>query len=72
MANGDVETYYQDGQWRSRVEGKPEPFSSGGTQSEQVARGAGRAWARRVQHVIRDENGQIARRQSYRDDEPDR
>lgn len=72
MPKGDVETYYGNGQWHSRIEGEDQPFASGNSKSEQVSRGAAQAWSRRVQHIIRREDGQIASRQNYRDDEPDR
>ena len=68
MPSGDVETYYTAGTWHSRVEGEAEPFDSGGTKDEQVAKGRDEARARQVEHIIKNENGQIADRKSYGND----
>lgn len=39
MPAGDIETYHQNGAWHSKVEGQGQPFASGGTKDEQVAKG---------------------------------
>ncbi|ADB31280.1 hypothetical protein Kfla_2203 [Kribbella flavida DSM 17836] len=62
---GDVETYYAAGAWHSRVQGEADPFFSGGTKAEQVAKGRDEARRRQVEHIIKNEDGQIAERNSY-------
>jgi Uncharacterized protein conserved in bacteria (DUF2188) len=46
MAKGDVSTYYQDGVWKSKVEGSSRAAHAGGTRAEQAA--VGRKMAKRV------------------------
>lgn len=65
MPNGDVETYYEADTWHSRIQGQNEPFASGGTKADQVAKGRAEAQSRKVEHIIKNENGQIAERNSY-------
>ena len=65
MPKGDVETYYAADTWHSRVEGENDPFDSGGTKAEQVAKGREEARSRKVEHIIKNETGQIAERNSY-------
>jgi hypothetical protein len=35
LAKGDIETYYEDGEWKSKREGKGRAFDVGGTKAEQ-------------------------------------
>ncbi len=54
----DVETYSEDGVWKSRRPGCA-PFSAGGPRLRQLAIGAEVARWAQSQHVIRDEAGAI-------------
>ncbi|MBT0769076.1 DUF2188 domain-containing protein [Kineosporia sp. J2-2] len=71
MPKGDVETYHQDGNWHSRIEGQTAPFATGGTKDEQVGQGRDRARADRVEHIVKDQNGQITEKHTYGDDPRD-
>ena len=66
MAEGCVHTVYSDGRWKNKVEGAaPLP---GWYDRQEIAAEAGRAHAMRGQaeHVIRNEDGTVAQRVSYR------
>ena len=66
MPKGDIETYPENGVWQNRREATDEaPFGTSPTKG--VAQGAGRdeAMKLKVEHIIRDENGRIAERNSY-------
>ena len=65
---GDVETYHENGAWHSRIQGQVEPFATGGTKDEQVAKGRQRAQADKVEHIIKKEDGTIGERNSYGND----
>ncbi|WP_218681881.1 DUF2188 domain-containing protein [Microbacterium sp. BF1] len=72
MPTGDVETFPQDGAWFNRVTG--ESGNTGGshrTKAEAVEAGRELARARKVEHIIKNENGQIAERNSYGNDPRD-
>jgi hypothetical protein len=66
MPEGDIETYYQDGNWHNRIEGNQssEPTAH---LTKAVAVSVGREMARqaKVEHIIRDKRGRIGRRNSY-------
>ncbi|WIB65764.1 DUF2188 domain-containing protein [Curtobacterium sp. MCBD17_040] len=62
---GDIETYHQNGQWQSKVEGTDEVFGVAATKQDAVALGRDRARADKVEHMIRNENGQIHERSTY-------
>jgi hypothetical protein len=68
MAKGDVSTYYEDGQWKSKVEGSSRAAHAGGTKAEQSAVGREMAQARRVEHTIRNQDGTIGEKNSYGND----
>ena len=68
MAQGCVHTVHSDGRWKNKVEGEaPLP---GWYDRQEIAAEAGRAHAmrRQAEHVIRNEDGTIAQRNSYRCD----
>jgi hypothetical protein len=67
MAQGDIETYYEDGMWKNKGEGTDRAFSTGGTEDEAVAEGR-EAAKNTVEHVIKNQDGQIASKNSYGDD----
>ncbi|TLM80793.1 DUF2188 domain-containing protein [Pseudarthrobacter sp. NamE5] len=69
MAQGDIETYHQDGAWKNKREGSDRPFGTGyGTKDEAIAAGRDAAKADKVEHVIKNENGQIGEKNSYGND----
>ncbi|MCU1405193.1 MAG: hypothetical protein JWQ43_1496 [Glaciihabitans sp.] len=62
---GDVETFYEDGGWRNRVEGSGTTALSFRTLAEAIKVGRAEAQKSRTEHTIRDESGSIAERHSY-------
>lgn len=62
---GDVETYHQDNQWHSKIEGETQPFATATTREEGVREGRDRARELHVEHIIRGEDGRIHQRNSY-------
>jgi hypothetical protein len=68
MANGDVITYYENGQWKSKVAGNDRASHVGGTKAEQQAIGRDMARERKVEHEIRNMDGTIGEKNSYGSD----
>ena len=68
MSKPAVETYYENGTWRSRHEGVSRPFATGGTKAEQVAKGRETARKEKVEHIIKNRDGTISERNSYGND----
>ena len=69
VAQGDIETYYEDGQWKNKREGTDRAFGAGyGTKDEAVAAGRAAAQADKVEHVIKNQDGQIGSKNSYGND----
>jgi hypothetical protein len=68
MAKGDIRTYYEDGQWKSKVEGSSRAAHTGGTKAEQQATGRDMAKARGVEHVVTRRDGTIGEKNSYGND----
>lgn len=69
MAQGDIETYYEDGAWKNKREGPGRAFGAGyATKDEAVAAGREAAQADKVEHVIRNQDGQIGSKNSYGND----
>lgn len=68
MAQGDIETYSEDGVWKNRREGTDRAFSTGGTKDEAIAEGREAAKRDKVEHVIKNQDGQIGSKNSYGND----
>jgi len=68
MPKGDIETYHENGKWKSKVEGSSRAAHVGGTKAEQRAIGREMARKRRVEHVIKNLDGQVAEKNSYGND----
>lgn len=69
MAQGDIETYQEGGSWKNKREGSSRAFGAGyATKEEAVAAGRDAAKADRVEHVIKNADGQIAGKNSYGSD----
>ena len=69
MAQGDIETYYEDGSWKNKREGTGRAFGTGyGTKDEAVTAGRAAAQADKVEHVIKNQDGQISSKNSYGND----
>ncbi|MET4097567.1 DUF2188 domain-containing protein [Arthrobacter sp. UYCu712] len=69
MAQGDVETSHEDGVWKNKREGTGRAFSAGyATKDEAIAEGREAAKRDKVEHVIKNQDGQIGSRNSYGND----
>lgn len=68
MPNGDNITYYEDGEWKSKVAGSSRAAHVGGTKAEQQAIGRGMAIERKAEHEIRNMDGTIGAKNSYGND----
>ena len=68
VARPAVETYYDDGEWKSRRQGASRAFAVGGSKVEQVAKGREAARRDGTEHIIKTRNGRISERNSYGDD----
>lgn len=63
MAQGDIETYYEEGAWKNKREGSSRAFGAGySTKDEAVAAGREAAQSDKVEHVIKNQDGQIGLR----------
>jgi hypothetical protein len=65
MAKGDVETYFEDCEWKNKVEGNTRASNTADTKADAQARGRDMAIERDVEHFIRKKNGQIGERNTY-------
>lgn len=65
MAQGDVETYYEDAQWKNRPEGNQRASSTHATKAEAQARGREMAVEHGVEHVIKKMDGSIESKNTY-------
>jgi hypothetical protein len=68
VAQGDIETFYEDNIWKNKREGTNEMFGAGDTKAEAVTKGREAAMKDGVEHVIRNMDGQIAEKNSYGND----
>ncbi|MET9633496.1 DUF2188 domain-containing protein [Lentzea sp. NPDC006480] len=62
---GDVETYYENGTWKNKVEGNSQASSTHDTKADAVAKGREMAIERGVEHVIRNMDGTIGEKNTY-------
>lgn len=68
MPKGDIETYYEDGQWKNKVEGSSRAANTHDTKAEAQAKGRDMASDRKVEHIIKKQDGTIGARNSYGND----
>ncbi|BDR55341.1 hypothetical protein KIMH_14520 [Bombiscardovia apis] len=68
MAQPAVETYYEDGKWKIKVEGKERASKTFETKAEAQAAGRERAMELHTEHVIRNMDGKISEKNSYGND----
>ena len=73
MAEGYVHTTFADGRWTNSIEGGDgAPLGSYETKDAATRAGRGEARRRHTEHVIHNQDGTIAERNSYGDDPGDR
>ncbi|WGW11857.1 DUF2188 domain-containing protein [Saxibacter everestensis] len=65
MAKGDIDTYQEDGDWKSKRQGSSRAFAVGGTKAEQQAVGREAAKRDGVEHTIKKTDGTIGEKNSY-------
>lgn len=65
MAKGDIETYYEDGQWKNRPQGNERASNTAETKAEAQAKGREMAIERNVEHIIKKQDGTIGERNTY-------
>jgi hypothetical protein len=65
MAKGDIETYYEDGQWKNRPEGNQRASTVHATKAEAEAAGRQMATQRGVEHVSKKKDGTIGEKNTY-------
>lgn len=67
MAKGDIETYWEDDQWKNRRQGSSRAFEVGGdkTKAEMQASGRDEAIKDGVEHLIKNQDGKIGQRNTY-------
>ncbi|MDJ0459306.1 DUF2188 domain-containing protein [Arthrobacter sp. NQ7] len=69
MAQGDIETYWEDGSWKNRREGNDRAFGAGYSKKDDaVDAGRQAAQAGKVEHVIKNQDGTISEKNSYGND----
>lgn len=68
MGKSGIETYNEDGQWKSRRQGSSRAFDVGGTKAEQQATGREAAKRDGVEHTIKNLDGTIGQKNSYGND----
>ncbi|MEV1290473.1 DUF2188 domain-containing protein [Micromonospora sp. NPDC049679] len=65
MATGDIETYYEDGQWKNRPEGNQRASSTHDTKADAQSQGRETAVDHGVEHVIKKQDGAIGEKNTY-------
>jgi len=65
MADGDIHTSKQGDVWVNRAEGNGRASNSAPTKAEAQAKGREMAIARGVEHVVHNQDGKIAERNTY-------
>lgn len=68
MAKGDIITYHEDGEWKSKVEGSSRAAHVGGNKADQQQVGREMAKERGVEHTILNMDGKIGEKNSYGND----
>jgi hypothetical protein len=71
MPHGDVETYHQDGSWKTKIEGESGSEQSHPSRDEAIDAGRDLAQGLKVEHIIRRLDGTIGERSTYGHDPRD-
>ena len=70
MSAGDIETYFEDGQWKNWDQaGQGEIGSPHSSKDDAVNEGRELARERNVEHIVRDEDATIVEREEHGDDD---
>ncbi|SES45684.1 hypothetical protein SAMN05216199_3832 [Pedococcus cremeus] len=65
MSKGDIETYFEDGQWKNRAQGNQRASNTAPTKAAAQAKGREMAKDRGVEHIIKKQDGTIGERNTY-------
>lgn len=65
MAKGDIETYFEDGQWKNRPQGNERASNTAETKADAQAEGRRMAIDREVEHIVKNMDGTIGSRNTY-------
>jgi hypothetical protein len=65
MPEGDIETYYEDGVWKNKVEGNQRASNTASNKADAQAAGREMAIDRSVEHIVRNKDGEIGSRNTY-------
>ena len=68
MAEGDIDTYFDDGQWKNRPQGNERASNVHDTKADAQAAGREMAIDRKVEHYIKNMDGKIGQKNSYGND----
>jgi hypothetical protein len=68
VAQGDIETYNEDGTWKNRPQGNERASSTHDTKADAERAGREMAKERKVEHIIKKLDGTIGERNSYGND----
>ncbi|UOX89984.1 DUF2188 domain-containing protein [Amycolatopsis sp. FBCC-B4732] len=66
MADGDVHTYFEDSQWKNRIEGGVRASNTSRHRVDAVVAGRQTAKKRHVAHVVHDRDGGIESERTFR------
>ncbi|MEU8222446.1 hypothetical protein [Kribbella sp. NPDC048915] len=66
MTVDDIETYCENGIWKTRWRTTGKPIAAGGDKLDQVSQGATVAQWYGVDHIVMNPDGSVAERNSYR------
>lgn len=65
---GDVETYFENGRWKNKVQGNSRASNVHETRAAAVSAGREMARKRKVDHILKSEAGTVQERSSYGND----
>ncbi|KXP04961.1 DUF2188 domain-containing protein [Tsukamurella tyrosinosolvens] len=65
MAKGDIDTYYEDGQWKNKIEGNQRASGTFDRKSDAQSAGRERAIRDGREHVIKNMDGTIGAKNTY-------
>jgi hypothetical protein len=68
MAQSGIETYYEDGEWKNKVQGSSRAANTHATKDSARKKGREMARTRRVEHTIKKKDGTIGEKNSYGND----
>ena len=65
MPHGDIETFHMVDEWHNKIEGEDGIISRHPNKETAVSAGRKAAQERQVEHIIKNEDGSIAEKNSY-------